>query len=61
MIQQIANILKEYFRSEDIIGRLGGDEFCVFYTGKNNYEVIARKAEQICEAARNIYSAKGEP
>ena len=46
-------------RSEDIIGRLGGDEFCVFYTGKNNYEVIARKAEQICEAARNIYSAKG--
>lgn len=59
VIQQIANILKEYFRSEDIIGRLGGDEFCVFYTGKNNYEVIARKAEQICEAARNIYSAKG--
>lgn len=27
---QIANILKDSFRSTDIIGRIGGDEFCVF-------------------------------
>lgn len=59
VIQQTANILKEFFRKEDIIGRLGGDEFCVFYTGKNSDEVIAKKAELICEAVRKIHPAEG--
>ena len=29
-LQTVAERLKEIFRSEDIVGRLGGDEFCVF-------------------------------
>ena len=28
-LQQIAGLLRECFREADIIGRLGGDEFCV--------------------------------
>jgi two-component system, cell cycle response regulator len=28
-LQQIAGLLRECFRQSDIIGRLGGDEFCV--------------------------------
>lgn len=58
VIRQTANILKAVFHKEDIIGRLGGDEFCVFYTGKNHYEVLAKKAQQICEAVRKIYPAR---
>lgn len=58
VIRQTADILKTVFHKEDIIGRLGGDEFCVFYTGKNHYEVLAKKAEQICEAVRKIYPAR---
>lgn len=58
VLQQTANILKKFFYKEDIIGRLGGDEFCVFYTGKNNCEVLAKKAEQVCEAVRKICPAK---
>lgn len=62
VIQQMADILKASFREEDIIGRLGGDEFCVFYTGKNPYDVLVKKAEQICAAVRKIRPAKdGEP
>lgn len=62
VIRQTANILKKFFHKEDIIGRLGGDEFCVFYTGKNSYEALAEKAEQICEAVRKIHPAKdGRP
>lgn len=58
VIRQTANILKALFRQEDIIGRLGGDEFCVFYTGENSYEVLAQKAEQICEAVMKIQPAE---
>lgn len=58
VIRQTAAILKEIFRKEDIIGRLGGDEFCVFYTGKNSYEILSQKAGQICDAVRNIHPAE---
>lgn len=62
VIRKLADILKESFRKEDIIGRLGGDEFCVFYTGKNYYETLTKKAEQICEAVRQIQpEAEGRP
>ncbi len=55
VIIQTANILKSCFGNDDIIGRMGGDEFCVFYTGDSHYEVLAKKAEQVCEAVRNIH------
>lgn len=55
VILQASNILKRIFRGSDIIGRIGGDEFCVFYTGKNQDEVLAQKAEKICEAVRQIH------
>ena len=29
-IENLANILKKTFRNTDIIGRIGGDEFCVY-------------------------------
>ena len=34
VVQRTADILKASFREEDIIGRIGGDEFGVFYVGK---------------------------
>lgn len=55
VIRQTADILKKYFRKTDIVGRIGGDEFCVFYTGENHYEALTRKAQQICKAVRKIH------
>lgn len=57
VICQTAAILKKSFRKADIIGRLGGDEFCVFYTGENHYEALTKKAIQICKAVRKIHPA----
>ena len=54
VVQRTADILKASFREEDIIGRIGGDEFGVFYVGKNNRDVLITKAEQICQAIREI-------
>ena len=54
VIRKTADGLKKIFREEDIIGRFGGDEFCVFYTGKNSDEILSQKAKQICEVIRSI-------
>lgn len=57
VIRETAAILRSVFRKEDVIGRIGGDEFCVFYTGSNHTAVLTRKAEQICKAIRKIHPA----
>ena len=58
VIRQTAEILTSSFRAEDVVGRLGGDEFCVFYTGQNDVDTLGCKAAQICEAVRHIHPAQ---
>lgn len=36
----LVKLLKEHFRREDIIGRLGGDEFIVFMTNIENASAV---------------------
>lgn len=55
VIQRTADILKATFQEEDIIGRLGGDEFGVFYVGENSRDTLIKKAEQICRAIRELH------
>lgn len=38
----LAKIISESFREDDIIGRLGGDEFCVFFCGMPSMKRIKR-------------------
>jgi two-component system, cell cycle response regulator len=43
-LQQIAGLLRECFRASDIIGRLGGDEFCVLLSHTEEAaELLVRK------------------
>ncbi len=46
-LQYFAAVLKEYAREEDIVCRLAGDEFVIFYTGLKDRAVAAKKAEGI--------------
>lgn len=46
--------LKKIFRSNDYIGRFGGDEFVVIVNSLPNMEVVIRKAEQIKLLAFNL-------
>lgn len=44
----VSEILKKFVRSDDILGRIGGDEFVVFYRGVWNEEAIKDRCEAIC-------------
>ncbi len=48
-IRQTAEILSGMFRATDIVGRLGGDEFIIFLSGKISDELVRRKGKEICQ------------
>ncbi|QHI72188.1 diguanylate cyclase domain-containing protein [Aminipila terrae] len=56
ILKAIALKLTRLFRSEDFIGRLGGDEFIVFMKNTSSYEIVEKKAKQIC---RDLVFEKG--
>lgn len=47
VLEHLAKVLKQTFRSTDIIGRIGGDEFCVYMTDVSSLEVVKSKCKQI--------------
>lgn len=51
----VSQILRESFREDDIVGRLGGDEFCVFFSGGTSRERIEQCAKAICSKVRSLY------
>lgn len=59
-LREIAAVLKETFRSTDIIGRLGGDEFVVFaIVGVENCESVIKK--RIAEIVKRHNENAGKP
>lgn len=54
IIKDIAHILKTVFKKDSIIGRIGGDEFCVFYTAKSTEEMLLKKLSQVFDLVHAI-------
>ena len=50
----VASTLKEILRSNDYVGRLGGDEFCVYFTKIPNAELMP----SICERVNKQVTAR---
>ena len=59
-LQEVADSLKRIFRSNDILGRLGGDEFCVFMQGAIPESIIKNRLKQINTCCRRDYPVEGE-
>lgn len=56
VLTQLATALKATFRKNDIIGRIGGDEFFVFVEDYASQEFLLKKATEICKLFRRTYS-----
>ncbi len=59
LLAQLADKLKSIFRSDDLIGRIGGDEFFVFLKKCNNDDIIASKAREICAEFLKTFEETG--
>ncbi len=55
VLREIAGKLKNCFRQNDIIGRIGGDEFLILAKDLNDDRIIINKAENILKAFANEY------
>jgi|GEM_PF-2728685 len=56
VLAEISQKIKDVFRENDIIGRIGGDEFVVLMKNIPTGEVAMAKAKQLCNAIKATYS-----
>ena len=56
VLAEISTKLRTLFRSTDILGRFGGDEFVVFLKNVGDNDKIAQKAKAVCDIFRETYT-----
>lgn len=58
VLSEISEKLQTVFRSTDLIGRFGGDEFLVFLKNVGDWEQVAQKACAVCDIFRQTYTGE---
>lgn len=54
VLESVAARMKELFRSRDVLGRAGGDEFLVLMIDIPHRQVVAQKADELRRAIRDM-------
>lgn len=60
VLRQVASLLKDNFRKEDIVGRPGGDEFIVYMKNIRDTQTLTDKCASLCERIRGIFIEPGK-
>lgn len=60
VLQQVAKVLQHTFREEDVIGRIGGDEFMVLLKGVNSVKSLEKKADEVIQSMCLQVGGKGQ-
>lgn len=47
VLSLVAEVLKKFIRSDDVLGRIGGDEFVIFYRGAWKEDALSERCEEI--------------
>lgn len=58
VIKRTAECMISLLRENDIAGRLGGDEFCIYFQDNITNEEVSAKATQLCEYVRSLIPSK---
>ena len=54
ILEKIGEILKQKFRGFDIVGRFGGDEFCIYMKDIPSVDIVKDKFKQLNDDIQNI-------
>lgn len=54
VLKKLAKVLQSYTRKSDVVGRIGGDEFCVYMGNIQDTIIIEKKAKQFLSAISKI-------
>jgi len=49
VLEELAKVLKKVFRSTDIVGRIGGDEFCIYLKDIPSVEFLREKCRKVSD------------
>lgn len=58
VLSEVSQKLTKLFKKDDIVGRVGGDEFAVFMPEISNQDEAVSKSIEICEMFHNSYTGK---
>ena len=50
----MGRVLRETFRADDIVARVGGDEFVAFLSGSDNGTMVHEKAQELLDRVRSL-------
>ena len=59
VLRIVARVLKEHLRVDDVIGRLGGDEFCAYLPGLPSIGYLSTLCERLNQGVTSIAKAEG--
>ncbi len=54
VIQSFGALLKDHFRSQDVVGRIGGDEFVVFMSEVESRDIVKTRVEELIEKIHDL-------
>jgi diguanylate cyclase (GGDEF)-like protein len=55
VLVQTAKIIKNLFRSEDVVGRIGGEEFIVLMKGTADLDIIQNRCNKLNESLQSMF------
>ena len=54
LLMAIGGVLRDTFRTDDIVARIGGDEFIAFMSGSDSRSTAEQKGHELLERVRNL-------
>lgn len=60
LLNAMSDRLRNLFRESDIVGRIGGDEFCALLKNLDSTETAAKKANDVCQKLREPFTYDGK-
>lgn len=60
VLKEVADVLRKRFRRDDILGRLGGDEFTALLLNATSFEVMEPVFRELCNELKKTYTKDGK-